>query len=478
MFNINDLIYGKNMAAGENVARYPTYSEVLSVARDSITENYSKEFVGDLTADLIKDRYRILIQQIIQEKGLYVKEYNEAQLIEMIYNSMVKFDFLTPYIEGNCGALPDNPLYQTWEEINCNSYDDIEVVVAGSCCKLDRAFDSPESCYDMVLRMAKIGGLNLDKSKPVGNSHIGNSIRIEAAIPPCVDADKGAVFSVRRQKNCTNERDFFLNNGTACEDELDLLTLFLGNGISIGIAGDTNTGKTALMNYLLRSVARGNRIVTIEDTRELDAIIKDQNGKYLSRAVHLVTKESEDESQAVTADDLLKAALRLNPDIIGLGEMRGREAKTCIDAGGTGHTSLNGLHAGGQRSAYRRITTLYMDAGTNLSEKMVYENIVEAIPIIVLKKAFKSGERRIMYISEARLSNDLLHPEIEFHKIYQYEVKGFRRENGKLLEVVGEHKKVGNISDAIAQKLFENGVELDMIKKYAGADFAPGKDVE
>lgn len=477
MFNINDLIYSQRADTEES--SNSEYSEVLSYVRDYINENHRNDLSGDITVDLAKDRYKILIRQIINEKGLFVKEHTEEGLVELLYNSMAKYDFLTPYLEGRSGALPDDPLYSTWEEINCNRFDDVEVVVEGKYYKLEKAFDTPESCIDIVRRMARLGGLTLDKSHPRGDSYIGNGIRITATVPPCVDADAGAAFSIRRQKSITNDKQFFLNNDTASEEELDFVVMLPNNGISVAFVGGTSSGKTTDINYVLRNIGPENRIYTIEDTRELNLPRKDKAGRYISRVVHTVTKQSDDETQAVTADDLVKDALRYNPDVLGLGEMRGKEAKTTITVGGTDHIILTGLHASGPRSAYRRITTLYMDAGTNLNEKMVYQNIVEAVPIMVHKKAFKSGERRYMSISEASLSSDPLNPEINFNVIYRYVVEGFERDDdAKLMKVIGRHEKVGNISQKLAQRLFENGVELSIVRKYAGEDFMPGKEYD
>ena len=478
MFNINELIYEYKTAIQEDDTG-PSYQEVLSLVKSQINEQYRNELKGDLTRDIVKDRYKVLIQQMIHEKKLYVNGYTQAQLIELIYNSMAKYDFLTPYIEGNSGELPDDPIYQTWEEINCNRYDDVEVVVAGEYRKLDKAFDSPDACVDIVRRMARLGGLTLDKANPRGDSFLGNGIRITATVPPCVDSDTGAAFSIRRQKNITNSKEFFLENETACEEELDLVTLLVNNGVPICYVGGTGSGKTADINYVLSNIDSSNRIYTIEDVRELNLVLKDQEGRYLSRVVHTVTKQSDDEKQEVTADDLLRDALRYHPKIIGLGEMRGKEAKTTITSGGTDHTIITGLHASGPKSAYRRIATLYMDAGTNLSEKMVYENIVEAIPVIIHKKAFKSGERRYMSICEAILSDDIINPEIRFNVIFQYVVTDFVRDSdGRLKKVIGEHKKVGSISKSLAQRLFENGVELATIRKFAGEGFTPGEENE
>lgn len=475
--NINELIYERKKDFSDYKEK--TYSEVLSFVRDYINKKYRDELAGDITKDIAKDRYKILIQQVIHDNDIFINDYTENVLIELLYNSMAKFDFLTPYLESNCGNLPDNPLYYSWEEINANCFDDIEVIVEGKYIKLEKGFTSPNDAVDIVKRLARMGGLNLDTSKCRGHSYIGNGIRIQVSMPPTIDEEAGVCFSIRRQKPSTKYKEFFIENDTATEDELDFLLMCLNNKASIGFAGGTGSGKTTDIGYLLYNVDESNRIYTIEDVREWNLVKKNENGGYKSRVVHTVTRESEDETLTITLDDLVKDALRYHPDIIALNEMRSKEAKSTIEMGGTDHTIISGLHAGGQRSAYRRITSLYMDAGTSLPENKVYENIVEAMPIMVHKKAFRSGERRYMSISEAYIEYNGTHAEIKFNKIYRFVVEGFERDkDGKLLKVNGKHKKVGNISNSLAQKLFENGVDLDIIRKYASPEFVPGRETD
>lgn len=473
MYSINELIYERKVRLN---AQANEYSEILCRVREHLTEHYKNEFGGDLTTDSVKDRYKILIQKVIREKGLYLREYTEQQLTESLYNSMVKYDFLTPYIEGDSGSFPDDPLYHSWEEINCNWYDDIEVVVGGEYYKLEKGFDSPKSCEDMVKRLVRLGNITLDQSKPRGDSYLGNGIRITATIPPLVDPEAGATFSIRRQKPITNDKDFFIRNGTATEEQIEFILMMLNYGISVGFSGRTRSGKTTDINFFLRNVSHKLRKYSIEDTRELNGRIKDEHGKTISRVVHTITRKSDDESLVVTAEDLVNDALRYDPDLIALGEMRGREAKTTITAGGTDHPLITGIHAPSIPAGYRRMATLYMDAGTNISEKMVFQNIVEAIPIMVHKKVFPTGERRYMSICEASLSKDLYNPEIVINEIFRFHLEDFERDpEGNPIHVLGKHEKVGCISDALAQRLFENGAPMKLISRYADPKFLSGK---
>ena len=495
MFDVNQYLYRLSQSEGENKSgsafimerksRDKTGSEyisILSLVRSKINEKYRSELMGDLSTPEAKHRYMGLIEEILMEEKLSLDGLPLKALSEKLYHTMGRYDFLTPYLENSYleGSSSDSdlPFVDSWEEINCNRWDDVEVMVGGTYEKLKEGFAHPDICVDIVKRMVLSGGVVIDGGHPRVDSFLGDSIRITATLPPCVDKEAGAAFSIRRQKKITNNMDFFLENGTAVKEELDFLSLCLNHGVSLALAGATGSGKTTDINYLLCRVGKDKRIYTVEDTRELSVMEKGAEGGYASRVVHTVTKKNENPSLRVTAEDLLQDALRYDPDVIGLGEARGRETRYSIEAGITGHTIIMGLHAEDARGGYRRLMGLCMDGGATLPEKMLLENIVEAIPIMVVKKRFPTGERRYTEIVEARLEGDLLNTKITLNPLYRYLVQGYEKdEGGKLLKVVGEHRQVGYLSAPLAARLYSGGVPLDVLKKYAGDEYTPNSEV-
>lgn len=140
---------------------------------------------------------------------------------------------------------------------------------------------------------------------------------------------------------------------TASKDELDFLTMGGNHGVSMGFSGKTKSGKTTDISFLLNSIEISNRIYTIEETRELDLIQEDGEGKVVSRVVHFCTREGKEKNMTIDANKLLRHALRWSPDIICVAEMRGAEAMAAQEAARTGHTVVTSLHANNARACYQ-----------------------------------------------------------------------------------------------------------------------------
>jgi len=239
-----------------------------------------------------------------------------------------------------------------------------------------------------------------------------------------VDPDAGAIASIRKQKPFYITRENLIGWETATVEELDFLILCVNNGISVAIAGATGSGKTADMGYILSCVTPEKRIVTIEDTRELSLAQFDENGVMVNDVIHLLTKE---EPNPITMLDLLKLSLRLHPDILVPAEMRGKEALTVQEAGRTGHTIVSTLHANSARSAYDRILTMCLEAGTSLSEERLLKNIVEAFPIMLFKMQLPDKSRKYMEIFEA---TGVENGEVSGSTLFKYVVDHYERDKG------------------------------------------------
>jgi len=285
---------------------------------------------------------------------------------------------------------------------------------------------------------------------------------MSGAITPCVDPDTGAIASIRKQKPSYITRENLIEWGTATAEELDFLSLCVNNGVSVAIAGATGSGKTADMGYILSRVPPDKRIVTIEDTRELSLAQFDENGVMINDVIHLLTKE---EPNAITMLDLLKLSLRLHPEILVPAEMRGKEALTVQEAGRTGHTIVSTLHANSARTAYDRILTMCLEAGTSLSEERLMKNIVEAFPIMLFKMQLPDKSRKYMEIFEA---TGVKNSEVTGNTLFKYVVDYYERdEAGRITKVVGDHRRLGCISSTLAERLLIGGVPQNEISRYA-----------
>jgi pilus assembly protein CpaF len=470
-FDIQQLIYDetkKKLDAGteRNEGRnYKEYSEALDIVRDLMNKNHASELSAILEDANAANYIKFLIARYVREHQINVIGMESlSMLVSAIYDSMAGFDFLTEYIYR-----------EDVEEINGNSWDDIEIVTDKGWEKSGKHFSSPGQCVDIVKKMMQIGGVIIDGQKPTEDSFITRGIRVSAIIPPCVDEDCGAVFSIRKQKSIVFTKEQLIDNGTAIEDELSFLEMCLNNGVSIALAGATGSGKTADISYLLSNISKDKRVFTIEDTRELHNIIKkDEDGNTVSRIVHTKTRPNDNAKMNVDTNTLLKRSLRFHPDILVPAEMRGEEAMTAQEAGRTGHTVLATLHASTALAAYTRMLTMCMMSGTKLSEQLMLKLIIEAFPIIAFKVQLPDNSRKFMKIIEAE---DYTDGRITGRTIFSYIIEGreMTPDNSRISKMTGKHVRVGDISPALAQRLLEHGADIEQISKYSGDGWDPSR---
>ena len=452
-FSVNDLIYRANKLrsdSGESM-QAQDYSEILDKLQRIIAKNHSSELAQVLYSEEAEEKLKDLIMRYLNSEQLVAKDKgNISELVDAIYYDMAGIGLLSPYLQDT-----------ETEEINVNGYGGIWVLYKDRKVRLNETFGTPEACSNIVRKMSRFGNVILDGSKPIGDSFIARGVRMSGAISPCVDPDAGAIASIRKQKPSFITRENLIEWDTATAEELDFLTLCVNNGVSVAIAGATGSGKTADMGYILSCVPPDKRIVTIEDTRELSLAKFDENGVMINDVIHLLTKE---EPNPISMLDLLKLSLRLHPEILVPAEMRGKEALTVQEAGRTGHTIVSTLHANSARTAYDRILTMCLEAGTSLSEERLLKNIVEAFPIMLFKMQLPDKSRKYMEIFEA---TGVENGEVTGSTLYKYVIDHYERDkDGKIIKAVGTHKRLGCISPALAEKLLIGGVPQEEILRF------------
>lgn len=452
-FSVNDLIYRANKLrsdSGESM-QAQDYSEILDKLQRIIAKNHSSELAQVLYSEEAEEKLKDLIMRYLNSEQLVAKDKgNISELVDAIYYDMAGMGLLSPYLQDT-----------DTEEINVNGYGGIWVLYKDRKVRLNETFGTPEACSNIVRKMSRFGNVILDGSKPIGDSFIARGVRMSGAISPCVDPDAGAIASIRKQKPSFITRENLIEWDTATAEELDFLTLCVNNGVSVAIAGATGSGKTADMGYILSCVPPDKRIVTIEDTRELSLAKFDENGVMINDVIHLLTKE---EPNPISMLDLLKLSLRLHPEILVPAEMRGKEALTVQEAGRTGHTIVSTLHANSARTAYDRILTMCLEAGTSLSEERLLKNIVEAFPIMLFKMQLPDKSRKYMEIFEA---TGVKNGEVTGSTLYKYVIDHYERDkDGKIIKAVGTHKRLGCISPALAEKLLIGGVPQEEILRF------------
>jgi pilus assembly protein CpaF len=412
------------------------YETVLERVRSFVSQTNAETLAQSITEKSASESVKRLIGEYIGKNNLCIDGLTMEQLIEKLYGDMAGFGFLDKYIA-------DDEI----EEINGNSWRDIEIVTRTGWRKIPEHFMSPQHAGDTLRKMVRLGGLVLDGTNPIVDSYITQGIRVSAMIPPVTDRRSGAVFSIRRQRMARVTKEQLVGWGTATPEMLDFLVLCLNHGVSIGIAGKTGSGKTTDISFLLNAADRNKRIYTIEETRELDLFSEDEDGNAQNRVIHTCTRPSDMENANVDMNDLLRKAMRFSPDIIAVAEMRGEEAMVAQEAARTGHAVVTSLHANSARKAYNRILSMCQMSGTNIATNILMSFVIEAFPVMVYKRQFPDGTRRIMEIVEATGVRDGV---VQANTLFRFDMIG----SGK-----GKFIHVGGVSDGLEDVLLENGAD-------------------
>lgn len=425
------------------------FSDVLKDVQKYISNNYSV-LITDNNLEDAKEQMKRYIGKYVMDERIAVKGMDGQELIDALYSEMAEYGFLTKYIFG-----------KGIEEIDINSWQGIEVQYSdGRNEKLNEHFDSPEHAINVIRRMLHVSGMVLDNATPAVLGHLSKNIRIAVLKTPLVDEDVGIAASIRIVNHQSMKKEDFVRSKTATEQMLDFLSYLVRYGISVCVAGATSSGKTTVLGWLLTTIPNNKRIYTIENgSRELD-LTKYENGKVVNSVIHTITRDSENEKQKVDQITLLDMALRFNPDIAVVGEMRGAEANAAQEAARTGIAVLTTIHANSCEATYRRMVSLCKRA-VDMSDETLMGYVTEAYPIIVFCKQLENKERRMMEIMECEIMPDGTR---NYRTLFQYIITENRMdENGKFI-IEGYHKQKCSISKSLSKRLLENGMPLDIIE--------------
>ena len=178
--------------------------------------------------------------------------------------------------------------------------------------------------------------------------------------------------------------------------------------------------------------------------------------------IHAITRSSENEKQNIDQDALLDMALRFNPEIICVGEMRSHEAYTAQEAARTGHTVLTTIHSNSCESTYRRMCTL-CKRKYDIKDETLMSLVTEAFPVIVFTKQLENKKRKVMEIMECETKRD---GTLNFRTLFHYHIRENRMEGSRFI-IRGEHEKVEGMSDGLKRRLLENGMPRDVLARFA-----------
>src|ERR1700677_4303216 len=334
----------------------------------------------------------------------------------------------------------------TISDILVNNYKSVYVERRGLLEQTGIEFRDDAHLMSIIDRIVTAIGRRIDESSPMVDARLADGSRVNAIIPPL--AVDGPCLSIRRFGHERLTANDMVNNHTLTSSMLDLLRGCVKARLNILVSGGTGAGKTTLLNVLSSNISSRESIVTIEDAAELQL-----NQEHI---VRLETRPANiDDKVAVHQRQLLINSLRMRPDRIIVGEVRGEEALDMLQAMNTGHDgSLTTIHANSPRDALSRLETMVAMANLSIPDSAIRRQISSAVDLVVQVSRLSDGTRKVICVSEITgMEGDV----VTMQDIFVFRKRGIR-ENG---EVIGEFLPTG-IRPRFAERLVVTGIQLPM----------------
>jgi pilus assembly protein CpaF len=402
--------------------------------------------------------HRELIDKVDLEKLLYMQDSRGRQqllsvILQLLSEHSVPFSaserarLANEVMDEVFGLGPLEPLLQdpTVTDILVNTFSTVYVERGGVLEKTNVVFKDEHHLMHIIEKIVSKVGRRVDESSPMVDARLPDGSRVNAIIPPL--AIDGAILSIRRFGTDPLTAADLLAYREFTPVMLEVLQSAVKARLNIVVSGGTGAGKTTLLNVLSGFISPRERIVTIEDSAELK-LKQDHVVRLECRPPNVEGKGG------VKQRELLINALRMRPDRIIVGEVRGEEALDMLQAMNTGHDgSITTVHANTPRDALARIETMSLMANLNLPESALRQQIAAAIHIIVQVSRMSDGSRRVTHVSEVTGTSDTI---ISMQDIFLFQKRGLGP-NGKVL---GRFYATG-IVPKFAEKLQAAGIHLD-----------------
>lgn len=337
----------------------------------------------DLSRDVRDEDIRDAITESVLEKSrsTYLSISQKQELINSVFNSMRRLDIIQPLLED-----------KYVNEIMINSPDEIFIERAGRVQRVDIRFESPERLENLIQNIVSKVNRVVNEASPIVDARLEDGSRVNVVLPPV--ALKGPTMTIRKFSENPLTMKELTKTGTLNDEANLLLKELVVARYNIFISGGTGSGKTTFLNALSQYIPEHERIITIEDSAELQL-------SNVNNLVSLETRNANTEGKGeVTIRDLIKTSLRMRPDRIVVGEVRGGEALDMLQAMNTGHDgSLSTGHANTTRDMFTRLETMVLSA-VALPVDVIRKQIAAALDIVIHLGRLRDGSRRVLEISE------------------------------------------------------------------------------
>jgi pilus assembly protein CpaF len=400
--------------------------------RAKIMEQLDSGSVAEMSSDVLRAALEPVIHQIADQERVQMSASDQARLAQELTDDMVGFGPLEP-------LLRDDSI----SDIMVNGPDSVFIEVRGKLQKSTVRFRDSEHAAMVAQKMVATIGRRVDESSPLCDARLPDGSRVNVIFPPL--ALDGPCISIRKFTKKKIDFAAMVANGSMIPAVARLLEIAARCRLNILVSGGTGSGKTTLLNALSRMISPDERIVTIEDAAELQL--------QQPHVVRLETRTANLEGRGeINQRELLRNALRMRPDRIIVGEVRGPEAYDMLQAMNTGHDgSISTVHANTTRDAVSRVENMMQMAAVNLPTRAIRAQIVAAVNLIIQIERMRDGVRRVSQISDlCGMEGDV---------ISMNEVATFEFEGESASETIIGHYRTAGARPSFAPRLAHFGLE-------------------
>jgi pilus assembly protein CpaF len=397
--------------------RSDNYYQVKATIFGALIEAIDLAQLAKLDSESAREEIRDIVNEIIAIKNIVMSIAEQEELLDDICNDVLGYGPLEPLLSRDDIA-----------DIMVNGAGTVFIEVAGKIQKTGIRFRDNQQLLNICQRIVSQVGRRVDESSPICDARLPDGSRVNVIAPPL--AIDGTALTIRKFKKDKLTLDQLVKFGAISPEGAEVLKIIGRVRCNIVISGGTGSGKTTLLNCLTNYIDREERVITCEDSAELQL--------QQPHVVRLETRPPNLEGEGeITMRDLVKNCLRMRPERIIVGEVRGPEVFDLLQAMNTGHDgSMGTIHSNSPRECLNRIESMIAMGGFTLPQKTVREIVVGSVDVIIQAARLRDGSRRITHITEViGMEGDV----IITQDIVLYNIKG-EDQNGRLM---GEHVSTG-----------------------------------
>lgn len=357
--------------------KYEEEQEFVQSLKKYVTENFPLSKMSD-------DELNVKIDELVNQKigTTYCSIDQRISIVEQVYSSIRGFGLLDSIIK-------DDDI----TEVMINGPQNVFIEKKGQLIKLDKEFESQRKLEDVIQRIVALAGREVNQANPICDTRLPDGSRVNVVLPPI--ALCGPTLTIRKFSKEPMTIEKLIRYGSITEEIARKLELLVRAKYNIFICGGTGSGKTTFLNALSNYIPKDERVITIEDSAELQI-------EGVENLVSMETRNANSAgSGAITITDLIKSSLRMRPERIVVGEVRGGEALDMLQAMNTGHDgSLSTGHANSTKDMLSRLETMVLQGAAGLPLEAIRQQIGSALDIIIHLSRLRDKSRKTMEISE------------------------------------------------------------------------------